>query len=297
MSSKRSRAGRHHAWRGVLALLLGLPGSMPVSQALAAETLRVMSFNVRVPVDTGERSWEARRDAMARTIAQADPDVLGTQELVERQAIDLLARLHAWAWVGRGRAGGQGGPLEEHMGLFYRRDRLQLLACGDFWLSETPDTPGSISWGHPYPRMVTWARLRRLSDGAVLTVLDTHLPYRTSDEQARLRGAHLILQRVAQLPPGEPVVLTGDFNTGPDSPTHAMLTGVLRDAWQAAPQRSGPDRTFHDFTGMADRRIDWILFRNLVPLSTRTLDTHEGPVWPSDHFPVLATFELAAPRP
>ncbi|MFT4196535.1 MAG: endonuclease/exonuclease/phosphatase family protein [Pseudoxanthomonas sp.] len=289
MRKKTSRAVRV---RLALAFALALAGL--ATGAAAAAPLRVMTFNVRVPVDTGPRAWEARRDLMARTIAEADPDVLGTQELVPRQAADLLARLHAWAWVGRGRDGGQGG-MEEHMGLFFRRDRLQLLDSGDFWLSATPDVPGSISWGHPYPRMVTWARFRRRADGATFTLFDTHLPYREQDEDARLRGARLILQRLAQLPADEPFVLTGDFNTTPASPVHAALTAVLADAWLTAPRRQGPELTFHDFTGKPDRRLDWILFRGLRLLEARTLDTHQGDVWPSDHFPVLATFELPAP--
>lgn len=38
--------------------------------------LRVMSFNVRVPVDTdGDKRWEVRRTAMVALIEQAHPDV------------------------------------------------------------------------------------------------------------------------------------------------------------------------------------------------------------------------------
>src|SRR5690606_5773994 len=53
------------------------------SLAPAPPSLRVMSFNVRVPVDAdGPDRWELRRDAMVRTIRDADPVLLGTQELV-----------------------------------------------------------------------------------------------------------------------------------------------------------------------------------------------------------------------
>ena len=36
-----------------------------------------------------------------------------------------------------------GGHADEHMGIFYRKDRWRLEAQGDFWLSDTPGVPGS----------------------------------------------------------------------------------------------------------------------------------------------------------
>jgi hypothetical protein len=34
----------------------------------------------------------------------------------------------------------------EFVPIFYRKDRLTLRSVEHFWLSETPDVPGSISW-------------------------------------------------------------------------------------------------------------------------------------------------------
>ena len=59
----------------------------------------------------------------------------------------------------------------------------------------------------------------------------------------------------------DPVVLTGDFNTTPDSAAYRLLTGTLKDARTLAPA-TGPEATFHNFTGRPDRRIDWILVRD-----------------------------------
>ena len=47
-----------------------------------AQSLRVMTFNVRLPVAAdGENRWEARRTLMAATIHRYRPDLFGTQEL------------------------------------------------------------------------------------------------------------------------------------------------------------------------------------------------------------------------
>ena len=59
------------------------------------------------------------------------------------------------------------------------------ISSGDFWLSDTPDVAGSITWGHPHPRMVTWALFEQRSDGRRFYLFNTHLPYRDEDEAAR----------------------------------------------------------------------------------------------------------------
>lgn len=271
--------------------LLAACASLSPREAVRDAPLRVMAFNVRLPTDAdGANRWDARRDIAVRMLRQADADVIGTQELFKRQGDELVAALPRYAWFGRGR---RGGDDDEHMGVFYRTDRLRLLEHGDFWLSDTPGVPGSISWGNLYPRMATWARFERLADGRRFTVFNTHLPYRDQDAAARLRCAALLRARIDALPRGEPVVLLGDFNTAPDGDVHAaLLQAGLRDAWTAAVTRRGPEATFHAYTGTADRRIDWILVRGLSVRAVHTIDASEHGRYPSDHFPVLAELGL-----
>lgn len=266
-------------------LLLALAAALSIATPALARDLRVMSFNVRLPVEAdGPNRWEARRDLFARTVARADPDIIGTQELHQRQGDDILARLPRYNWFGRDR---RGGHADEHMGIFYRRDRLTLLDQGDFWLSDTPAVPGSISWGHPYPRMVTWGRFRT-RDGHRFVLLDTHFPYRAEDEPARAKAAALIASRIGEIAGDDPVILTGDFNTVPDSEAHRVLTRTLADARLAVAKPTGPAATFHDFTGTPDRRIDWILTRGFHVDAFATDTQHQGARYPSDHFPVVA---------
>ncbi len=253
------------------------------------QPLRVMSFNVRLPTDAdGADGWEQRRAQMVRMLREQDPDVIGTQELYALQADYLVAAMPEYTWFGRGRSGRPGD--DERMGVFYRQDRLRVVESGDFWLSDTPEVPGSISWGHPYPRMVTWALFEQVGDGRRFYLFNTHLPYREQDEAARLRGALAIVQRLRALPADVPVVLTGDFNTGPESAVHAQLTTLLQDAWTAAPHREGPAGSFHAFSGQPQMRIDWILSRGLRAEAVHTVTRHEDGRYPSDHFPVLAEF-------
>jgi endonuclease/exonuclease/phosphatase family metal-dependent hydrolase len=270
----------------VLAGLLGL-ASM---QAHATDPLSVMSFNIRLPAESdGVDYWETRKPLAVRMLREQQPDVIGLQELVKAQADYLARELPQYAWFGRGREADGGG---EHMGVFYRKDRLKVIESGDFWLSDTPDVAGSITWGHPHPRMVTWALFEQRSDGRRFYLFNTHLPYRDEDEAARLKGAQAIARRLATLPDDVPVVLTGDFNTTPDSDAHAVLAGTLQDAWTTAPRVEGIDATFHGFTGKADRRIDWIFVRGAQLESITSVTTRWNNRYPSDHFPLVATLRL-----
>jgi endonuclease/exonuclease/phosphatase family metal-dependent hydrolase len=256
----------------------------------SAAELKVMTFNVRTSAaQDGPNAWDKRRDLFADTIRQLHPDVIGTQELNKQQGDDTVERLPEYTWFGRDRFGGH---ADEHMGIFYRKDRLKVIESGDFWLSDTPDKVASITWGNIFPRMVNWALFERLSDHKRFYLLDTHFPYRDQDEDARSRGAKEIAAWIAKLPAGTPVIITGDFNTGPESQAHSTLTASLKDAWDIAPKREGPAKTFHDFTGTPNERIDWILYRGVRPNDVRTVTTSKDGRYPSDHFPVQADFTL-----
>lgn len=259
------------------------------TRSLSASTLRVMTLNVRLgTAQDGLNRWELRRDLMVHVIAMQQPDLLGTQELYKFQGDYLVDKLPAYRWFGRGRRGNDG---DEHMGVFYRADRLRVLQSGDFWLSDTPEKPGSVSWGHPYPRMVTWALFQQMASGHRFYYYNTHFAYREHDEAARIKAAQQLLARMRALPPTIPIVLTGDFNSSPDRPEHALLANLLQDAWVHADTRAGPAKTFHNFTGVPDRRIDWIMYRGFQARDVQTVTSSQNARYPSDHFPVVADLQ------
>lgn len=268
-------------WRVMLAVLLVAGGP-----AMAQEPLKVMSFNIRYANDKdGVNAWDKRREVTAAMLEKAAPDLFGTQELLKVQGDFLAERLKNYAWFGVDR---RGGHADEHMGVFYRTDRLKLIESGNFWLSDAPEAVGSITWGHPLPRMVTWGLFETIKSGRRFYAFNTHLPYRAEDEGARTKGAELILKRIEAMAGDLPVVLTGDFNTTPGSEAHKLLATRLTDARDSAPQKIGPEETFHNFTGKADKRIDWIFTRGFAAKRVVTITDHQGAVQTSDHFPVMA---------
>ena len=266
-------------------LALVLSAGLAAGAPAAAQDLSVMSVNVRYPgPQDGENRWEARRNLLVDVIRDAAPDLIGTQELFQLQGDYITERLPAYAWFGVDRRGGHG---DEHMGIFYRRDRLTLLESGQIWLSDQPDVPGSISWGHPFPRTLAWG-LFETRDGRRFRLYDTHFPYRPEDDGARTKAARLIADRIAA-DDGLPAILTGDFNAGAGSDAHALLNRQLYDVWQFAPQIDGPTPGHHGFLGgTPTRRIDWILLRGFAVTQARAIAAHRNGSYPSDHYPIMA---------
>lgn len=269
--------------------LLVLALALPAVAATPPPPLKVISFNVRTPADTAPgKRWMDRREAMVTTIRQAHPAVMGTQELVKEQADYLASQLPDYRWFGEGR---RGGDDDEHMGVFYDSKAVALEQSGNFWLSDTPDVAGSISWGNLFPRMVTWGLFRRMEDGRRFYLFNTHLPYRDEDEPSRVRGAQAIIAHLKTLPADIPVVVTGDFNSEPGGPTYTALTAALKDARTQVAAPRGPKNTFHDFTGKATTELDWVLVRGFTARDFATVDARVDRILPSDHFPLVVELD------
>ncbi len=262
-----------------------------LTACLDAETLRVMSFNVRYPAKgDGPNLWQVRKDLLIDTIRQSAPDIMGTQELFHEQGQYIVEKLPELVWFGLSR---RGNKEDEHMGVFYRKETLELLSSGNFWLSTTPEVPGSMSWNVTLPRMVTWGEFRHRKSNRRFYFYNTHFAHRREDAAARTESAKVLAEWLKKLPAQADVILTGDFNTDASTDPYKLLTAILPDALEHAAERKGTTGTFHGFTGKpGSARIDWILYRgNLKPLSVETITYNVENRYPSDHFPVLAVFD------
>jgi endonuclease/exonuclease/phosphatase family metal-dependent hydrolase len=252
-------------------------------------SLRVMSFNV-LQMDDEAHAWEQRRDLLVETIQMHSPALLGTQEIHAEQTAYVLDKIPTFECFGSGRFG---DDRDKHNTVFFDRRKLSLIECGDLWFSRTPEIPGSSDWGIPRPRMVTWGKLRATSGHEIL-VMNTHFPYGRNADEARRQSAHVLLRKVQELPWYLPLFLTGDFNAPAEGEVYSMLTEKLEDAWKTADVTHGPEGTLHGFGKFkGTRRIDRILHRNAgQTLSAETIDHTANGLYPSDHFPICATFLL-----
>ncbi len=281
---------------GGFLLILLLPGMSRAADSTAAPALRVMSYNIRYdnPADTGAVDWTSRRDKVASMIRFHGADVVGTQEGKLHQVMDLEDRLPGYEWIGVGRRSGG----DEFSALFYDTRRLILLDHDTFWLSSTPNEPGSKSWGAALPRIATWARFQDRRSGDTLFVLNTHFDHESAE--ARAKSARLIGETVGALSEDDPILVMGDFNAPPSAPPYQILTRSgkdappvpLRDALEASEQpHHGPVSTYNHFesTVRPGRRLDYIFVgpRLVVRRHGHLTGRWDGP-YPSDHLPVLA---------
>lgn len=273
----------------------GPPVTGPVPSAMDAlagpeqrADLDVMTFNLRYAEDAGPNSWAQRRPAMRALLTAERPDLIGTQEGLATQLRDVNNDLGPG--YGRAGLGREGGDRGEHMAVFFDRTRLRAEESGNFWLSETPHVPGSVSWGSFRIRMVTWVLFTDLVTGRRFYAVNTHLD--NESETARRNAAGLIMERLAAFRP-LPIVLTGDFNSParPAGHVYRLLTeqAGLRDTWTAAPRRGPEYATIHNYQPLVPGgdRVDWILTTPGIATVGALMNTYRrGTQHPSDHLPV-----------
>ncbi|MBD0285605.1 MAG: endonuclease, partial [Flavisolibacter sp.] len=112
---------------------------------LNAQPLNIMTFNIRYnnPGDS-MNAWPYRKDKAAAQILFHQAHIVGVQEALHDQMMDLQQQLKQYKYVGVGRDDGK--QKGEYSAIFYDTARLQLLQTETFWLSEQPNVPGSKSW-------------------------------------------------------------------------------------------------------------------------------------------------------
>jgi endonuclease/exonuclease/phosphatase family metal-dependent hydrolase len=250
--------------------------------------LKTMSFNIRYgTADDRINAWDNRRHLIIDRIKSFSPDLLGMQECRDDfQAEFIKSNLREYDFYGVQRAGGSDTALEMSPILF-RKDGFQPIQKGCFWLSHTPEIPGSISWGSTFPRTATWIQLVHLGSGKEFVFLNTHFDYEPSaiDESARLLQGW-----IAQATKNFPVLVTGDFNADKNSHAYHQLThetGLL-DVYRQVRPMYEDEGTFHGFGHIEKPTpIDWMLASNSFEAVSAEIDRyHAENIYPSDHYPV-----------
>ena len=287
----------------LLLVLVTAASSAPAADAPApsnATGVRVMSFNIRYSTAPDkEDRWEKRQDFLIDTIRAYNPDLLGTQEVLADQADFLQQRLPEYGFVGGGRDDGK--RKGEYSPIQFKKDRFELLAHGQWWLSPAPEKVGSKGWDAALPRIVTWARLKDRQSGKTVVYFNTHWDH--MGKTARVESGKLMRKLVDDLVGGDdvPVVVTGDFNSTEDTEQYRSLTvgdgtGMkLIDAYRTVhPEKKPDEASFNGFKGTTKGlRIDWVLHSPHWVAKGAAIDrtTREGRT-PSDHYPVTAELDL-----
>ncbi len=256
-------------------------------------TMKFMTFNIRYdePGD-GENRWINRRDFITEMIIANEVDVIGTQEVLYTQLQDLLTAMPAFSYCGAGRKDGK--TEGEYCAILFRKERFQYYNGGTFWLSENPSAIGKKGWDAAIERIVTWVIIKEKLTGAKIAVFNTHFDH--AGEVAKKESAKLLLLKINELAGGIPVIVTGDFNSVPDSEPVIILTDKsninhITDTRSVVSDVTGPGWTYHGFGAVpVDKRtiIDYIFFKNNFTIELfSVLYEIKNNLFLSDHNPVL----------
>lgn len=263
---------------------------------VAAPDLHVMSYNIRrrmphIMPHSPDR-WVHRRPLLKRLLEAEQPALFGVQEALFEQASFVRHALgEHYRSIGYGRETNKGG---EGCPIFYDSRRLRVLEWRQTALSDTPDVPGSTSWGNRTPRLVVDATVRDLATGIEFQAVNTHLD--NFSRTARLHSAD-VLRRIVSATT-LPSIVTGDFNTDAETSPYHELTGhgLLVDSWHSAKERlSEVWGTFLNYRPpkIEHKRIDWILTTPSVTVLSAAINvTRYKGGWPSDHAAVQAVLNL-----
>ena len=262
----------------------------PIAEAVKYHDITAMTFNVKINGD-GYQSNENRLPRTVKMIEKYMPDSLGVQEADKWWTDSLEEALPQYARVGTYRD--DGISLGESCSIFYLKDKYELIDSGDFWLSETPDTP-SWGWDGGCPRIATYAILRCKETGFVYAHFNTHFDH--VGNVAQSESVPLIASRIAEIAPDIPVVLTGDFNVTEGSDTYLRLLSCgLRNTKHMA-EKYDDCATYHDYNPFVlnSKPIDFIFVNSYCSsVKSSKVDTNTiGLVYPSDHFPVITELTL-----
>ena len=233
--------------------------------------VRWCTFNIRLQNDGDEKAgygWSVRKDRVADYIKSRHIDIVGMQEVLYAQLEDLLRRLPEYDYVGVGRTDGK--MKGEYSPIFFLKEKYEVLEKGNFWLSETPDVPGSKGWDAAIERVASYAKLREKATGKVFMAVNTHFDH--VGVTARRESAKLIMRKIQEIVGEQPAVVT-----------------------HMTPNHTGTTYTWHQFCQlppMKREKIDFIFLTPDIHVRHSHIEVPNLDAMLSDHNPHWADLEF-----
>ena len=252
--------------------------------------IKVMSYNIRLSSGTIKADsiyhWEHRKQASLNLMHEENPTVFGLQEACPDQMDYMVENLPEYGYIGVGRDDDK--RKGEFMSIFYKKEEVEFIDGGTFWLSETPDEV-SKGWDAACFRTCTWAILKKKDTGKKFVYMNTHLDH--MGKVAREESIKLIVERAEKLTGGKlPVFITADFNSPTSNAIFKPMQEAMLDARVEAPVTD--DRGTLNCWGTTPPGvvIDHVFYRGAEAQKFEVLrDKDYGAPYVSDHYPVMLT--------
>lgn len=259
-------------------------------------SLLVASYNTASPWgNLLEGTYTTRRAHLfAQQINDTLPDVLGVQELNSVWAGKMKELLPQYDYYGVKRGGDSKEETSEMSGIFYLKNKFELLESDTFWISLTPETESKFD-GAACHRICSFVVLKNKNTGNLLAHFNTHLDHVSTEAQNL--GGNLIAEKAEslKLKYGEiSTVITGDFNQYPDGlAVQALLQNGFTNAYDTS-KNSKMTATYHGWgENLNDGPIDFIFADdNFTVKHYAVHDEKWDNSYVSDHFMITAELEL-----
>lgn len=258
---------------------------------------QILSCNIRVdlPEDNAKGfGWQGRKKMCIEIIKQQKPTIICLQEVLRNQNEDFKKAFPDFQSFGF-----EGPEMDEFVEgyhgiaknpILFLKKRYELLAAGEYWLSETPLIAGSLSWGTARARHANWIRLRDKQSNKDFRVINLHLDHK--EQKAREEQIALVLKEAKQYQTSYPQILTGDFNCDMQNKVYSLVKAAnWVDTYTEIHGNQEPGYTVHEFEGEryskkdAKKKIDFIFFSGPLKASaSKIIKDHVDGKYPSDHY-------------
>lgn len=283
----------------------GEENTAPVSttvkeEALSGRNIRICSYNMlfekTTPAEANKR-WVNRVKVITGIMDDYNLDIVGSQEALTWQ-VNSITKQGKYDKVGWDIAGKTNALNNENDALFFLKSRFEVVDVGQFWYSQTPETPNTWAWDATYARACTWARFREIPTGIEFYVFNTHLHHPNDNPIAHYNEVRLLVSQSQSINSERlPMFYTGDFNSTPDLSGILYITSMgMSDSRQMATSTVGRIPTYHNFN--VDRsygwRLDFIFVNDRVKVGKYRCEDSEliSQKWGSDHHPIMIDAEL-----
>ena len=240
----------------------------------------IMSFNIRIDVDVdGVNKFTNRLEGIIDFINKTKPDIIGFQEVNHSMLQSLIALLPNYHFVGEPR-----NDKGEYNPIFYLRE-YKLIKTNTYWLSKTPNIPGSKHPKAYFPRIFTTITLE--IDKRIFEIVNTHLSH--ISQLAREDGMHDLIKYYHNTKATN-FILMGDFNAYPNQGVDEIISQHLNSCWNVY---SGDQLTYHDFQDETiGLPIDYIFTsKNIIIKEVDIYRNKYHNLFLSDHYPISITIE------
>lgn len=246
--------------------------------------ITVVSFNVRreYSTDLGVRSWAQRKEPFIKYLNDLSADIFCMQEISKNILHDITQGLaHSYDYQ----------YFESNL-VLYRRDALQLVQKGAFYLNSEP-TVKEVGWDGKNVRNCQFLQFSHGESGVIFDVFNTH--FDAFGEKAQPESAALLNKLLANCE--YPFLLCGDLNFRETHEAYQTITQNMIDCRKVAPQ-TDDGATYQGWGAVADGTgtpIDYCLASpsGVEPLRFQILrDRWDEENFYSDHYAIMCSVNI-----